>query len=672
MRSYNYNLKRLGQHEIAGPATANALIDFCLGVSSTSKYLIINPNGRGSVNFELDEGGLMADILSQLDGLGGGYDGPFKLTTTGVESGKVVVPDGSVLDIDACEYENMTRRTSTGFVQLVVKDHGGYYTGTWYISSSYVSEEDAWTIIVGNWDGTTPYQRFYGDAYIYTGAAGDDEYNGPFKLWATESSGTWSLQTNGGDVYNLDPYSGSATTPMLAVPATSWTLPENPSNTDLRAVVLRMTSTGPVLSMVTYPYTVPANEIAIIGYAWPYIVWDEQSNQHLDHWEIVQYFQWGKSDIYWKQSWSFSQTNLLSAQNPGLYVSVYVGAFGCWPISDHEVFMKGGTLTRRWSGNAAANVSTVIADTTYDLSQATTENYLAMLPYQNGAVAGGPMHSSSAAATANCLFIQADFGVYNGALSYFRQYAFRDGKGLGSKTTIYTASATGMTITMTWHLEAYDDSNLVYHYNWPSQHQVIPITYGIRQELFWASTNHQSNTYASQGVFVRSGDTGSNGVGGYSTKLAHWTIAQGTPRWQFTLQDDYTSTGDSPSGTIPYFGVGWRSAGDILLSGGRIDCGWTNLSVDPTTISVPSSTSYVWITVTYTPGSSGAGGTLSYSWGNGASVPSSTATTQVVQLAQISVGSNGVARITAQSGFPDINDDTLSRYCQTFLCCRCL
>ena len=671
MRNFNYNLLRLRENEIAGHETANALIDFMLGMGSTSKYLSINPNGHGSVNFSLDEGGLMADMIPR------SYLGPFCLTTDGVGSGKVFIADGTVLDIDACEYDDMTHNEDNGLIQLVVRTDGeGEWSTEWIIDDDVIDEDDnSWTVVIGAWDGQkTIYQRHYGDVYIYLGeGGGDGGYNGPFKLWAVKENDVWKLATNGGDVYNLDPYSGSATTPMLAVPATSWTLPENPSNTDLRAVVLRMTSTGPVLSMVTYPYTAPANEIARIGYAWPYVVWDEQLNPHLDHWEIAQDFQWGKSGVYWSQAWTFSQTNLLSAQNPGLYVSVYVGAFGCWPISDHEVFMKGGTLTRRWSGNAAANVSTVIADTTYDLSQATTENYLAILPYQNGAVAGGPLYSfASGGVTANCLFIQAYFGVYNGALSYFRQYAFMSGKGLGNKTTIYTSSATGMTITTTWHLEAYDDSNLVYHYNWPSQHQVIPITYGTRQELFWASTNHQSNTYASQGVFVRSGETNSQGVGGYSTKLAHWTIAQGTPRWQFTPQDDYTSTGASPGGTIPYFGVGWRSAGDILLSGGRIDCGWTNLSVLPTTISAPSSTSYVWITVNYTPGSSGAGGTLSYSWGNGASVPSSTATTQVVQLAQISVGSNGVARITAQSGFPDINDDTLSRYCQVFLSCRCL
>lgn len=665
MRSYSYNLQRLRENEIAGQKTANALIDFCLGMNSTSKYLILNPNGRGSVNFDFDEGGLLADIASMLGGLGGGYDGPFKMTTTGVGAGYVIVPGGSIINVQACEYAQMTQHaTGGGLVQLIIDGSGSNWSYSWHIARSYLVFDNCWTIIVGSWTQDTGaiVQRFFGDAYIYAGGSGsEEEYSGPFKLSMERNGDSWSLSTNGGDIYNLEPYSGSASVPVASISPETWSLP---SSNNGQVVVLRITSSGFQLSMVEQGYTAPANEIARIGMAWPVYV-----EGALDHWEVLQEYQWGKSDVYWHQGYSFSQERLLSESGQGLYLCLYMGDFGCWPVSATEVYFKGGTLTRRFGGSTGATTTTTIPSQTYTVSTNGVQ-YLSLLPYQRGGECSGLVTSfTSTGIITVSLAVLADLSVSSGRISVFRPYAFREGKGLNSKTSVVNyVDGRFLLETASLHLEPYDDSNVVFYW-WDSgsQYQIFPVGTGV-QELHWASANHSSDI-SSEGLFQTSGDSGS-GIGGYTTRLAHWQ-AYGSSRLTWRLYDDYSGSSGSYQTTIDYFGVGWRAAGDILLSGGRIDCGWQTLPVNSSTMSAPTSSEYVWLSVTYAVSQSSTG-TLTATWGHGASLPSSTASTQVIELAKITVSSSGVVRITPQGGFPGVDNGVLARYCQVFICGRCL
>ena len=92
----NYDIRRLKDNEIAGADTINPMVRFILGMKSQSEYLTINPDGMGSVNFDLDAESLLkiaqTFISQQTDGLN--FD--FRCTIGGSTSHSLSVSGGRV------------------------------------------------------------------------------------------------------------------------------------------------------------------------------------------------------------------------------------------------------------------------------------------------------------------------------------------------------------------------------------------------------------------------------------------------------------------------------------------------------------------------------------------------------------------------------------------------
>lgn len=63
----NYNIHPLDEGEIAGKGTINPIVNFLLGMRSQSEFLAINPNGRGSINFDLDADALIKVVLGMVE-----------------------------------------------------------------------------------------------------------------------------------------------------------------------------------------------------------------------------------------------------------------------------------------------------------------------------------------------------------------------------------------------------------------------------------------------------------------------------------------------------------------------------------------------------------------------------------------------------------------------------
>lgn len=103
MGNLNYDIARLEDGQIAGPRTINPIVDYILGYQSTSDFLNINPNGRGSVEFDLDFEGMAKAILAMVAGMmqdGAALDFDFRVSVEegvlSVQGGTVYLPDNSV------------------------------------------------------------------------------------------------------------------------------------------------------------------------------------------------------------------------------------------------------------------------------------------------------------------------------------------------------------------------------------------------------------------------------------------------------------------------------------------------------------------------------------------------------------------------------------------------
>lgn len=97
MPDLSQNLIPLKEHEIAGADTINRMLTYILGMRPISQYLMINPNGRGSITFDLDFEGLLADVLKAVEALYGNASEDFRMTATGngvsVAAGRVYWSD---------------------------------------------------------------------------------------------------------------------------------------------------------------------------------------------------------------------------------------------------------------------------------------------------------------------------------------------------------------------------------------------------------------------------------------------------------------------------------------------------------------------------------------------------------------------------------------------------
>jgi hypothetical protein len=107
MSVLGYDIQKLKENEVAGHITTNAIIDFILGMRPVSEFLFINPNGRGSVNIDLDFESLLGQILQAVDAMFGGVGEDFKMTVTNngvsVAGGRVFWTD-SYADIQGASF----------------------------------------------------------------------------------------------------------------------------------------------------------------------------------------------------------------------------------------------------------------------------------------------------------------------------------------------------------------------------------------------------------------------------------------------------------------------------------------------------------------------------------------------------------------------------------------
>ena len=95
----NYDMHRLKDGEIAGKETVNPIVNFVQGMRSISDFLTINPNGRGSINFDLDFAALAANILKLIKIPELNFDFECSISSNGrltVSSGTVFLPFNSV------------------------------------------------------------------------------------------------------------------------------------------------------------------------------------------------------------------------------------------------------------------------------------------------------------------------------------------------------------------------------------------------------------------------------------------------------------------------------------------------------------------------------------------------------------------------------------------------
>jgi len=174
----NHDIRPLKDNEIAGAQTINPIVQYLLGMRSlTPQYMSINPNGRGSVNFNLNFPALAADVLKlvQADNLEHDFKVSIGETTVSVSSGKVLFPSnaasiqGDTFNLSGADgktvYALLTSQTA-GSLQLGVAPtsllhvSGNSYTMTLPIATLAYSN-NAWSVLyhnIGSFEfGNTPY-----------------------------------------------------------------------------------------------------------------------------------------------------------------------------------------------------------------------------------------------------------------------------------------------------------------------------------------------------------------------------------------------------------------------------------------------------------------------------------------------------------------------------------
>lgn len=132
--TYN-NFEPLKENEIAGAQTINPMQRYMLGIHSLSEFLDVNPDGQGSISFDLNFEALAGSIIGML-GDNGGINFDFKCSVSSnnvltVSGGKVFLP------FDVCTVSSTSTSLSSGdsgkmvYVRLTSKT-----TGSIVLSSS--------------------------------------------------------------------------------------------------------------------------------------------------------------------------------------------------------------------------------------------------------------------------------------------------------------------------------------------------------------------------------------------------------------------------------------------------------------------------------------------------------------------------------------------------------
>lgn len=453
-------------------------------------------------------------------------------------------------------------------------------------------------------------------------------------------------------------------------------------------VILRTSATGPMLEALDFMTTIPVCVVAVIGYVDAVVGYIDDPASQMVRGAVKAL----KSEQLWRYGESlngvftvgnfgnliYPTTTTLYPTAPGLYVNIYDGPLGAWPISNTEIFVKGGTIERRFGSNTVTG-TTVVSDTVIDAStQMPAGSYsgrLNVFPFELGVsirVSGANTLGSAIFAlgswswnsTSQTIYNWTAVGGGNGSFRYNEQV-----KG-GYEVVNYTSGSFYIS-EKDFVLEPYNATSLVlYHWeNTPNHYHIIDVSSFTLNQVYGAyfCSDYNDGQGTHEGIMVK--PFYDPQVGGAATLLSYWRQTAASDE-QFNISNLRAGQAQSSfESTIRPWEIGWRTDGDVQFVGGRIDCGWTNLNIAHATLSVPSTSEYVWVELSYSS-STGGPGTLTGTLQHGTTVPSSTNVTQIMRVGEISVSSSRQRIYLTGNAF--IDDGSLARYSSAIIIQRCL
>jgi len=350
---------------------------------------------------------------------------------------------------------------------------------------------------------------------------------------------------------------------------------------------------------------------------------------------------------------------------PGLYIDLYDGIFGCWPISDTEVLVKGGSLKRTSQG--ATHFDGVLQDRTIDCATelSSTYAYLSIFPSSKSLSAELSQNTLSCAVATIAYWL---WDSANSRISRFRYQtggngAFIGGTGLRSGYAISWTATLLSVEAANFLLEPHDASNLVLYWRADSTNHadLVPADGGVsgatQGAVFWTND---------RGVLWKGGSQ--NAIEGLSTRISYWSHSTGLTGYSV---GNALLGQSAPEAWSSRWKLSWLSDGTLKVTGGRLDCGWTTVDVADDTLAAPSSTEQVWLEVTYAGATSTSAGTITAAFRHGASLPSSTASTVVLSIGRMGVSSGRVVAENYDTVFP-LSYEVSARQPLAVLYSRCI
>lgn len=453
-------------------------------------------------------------------------------------------------------------------------------------------------------------------------------------------------------------------------------------------VILRTSATGPMLEALDFMTTIPICVVAVIGYVDAVIGYiDDPDNQMVrgavKRLESEQLWKYGESlnGVFTVGNFGnliYPTTTVLYPTAPGLYVNIYDGPLGAWPISSTQIFVKGGTIERRFGRNSVTG-TTVVPDTVIDASTQTpagsSSGRLNIFPFELGVsirVSGSntlgnaifALGSWSWDSTAQMIYNWTDTGGGNSSFRYNEQVK-------GGYEVVNDTNNSFYISEKNFVLEPYDATSLVlYHWeNTPSHYHIIDVSSFTLNQVYavYFCSDYNDGQGTHEGIMVK--PFYDSQIGGAATALSYWRQTAASDE-QFTIANLCVGQDQSSfESTIRPWEIGWRTDGSVQFIGGRIDCGWTNLTIAHATLAVPSTSEYVWVELSYSS-STGGPGTLTGTLQHGTTVPSSTNVTQIMRVGQIAVSSSNQRIYLDGNAF--LNDRSLARYATAICIQRCL
>lgn len=600
-----------------GPVVISGHVPVLVSVSDSS-HLYANPGGNGYL-VSAEDGAVRLSYTNQSTGLvwcnavlgagGGGvievpeeYAGPFKLSSA------------TCPDINASIIEGATVSVSSGEV---------YNTNRWR-SNALFWQWAGGTVSIPAIDTTV--QGGFGQDYIYVPwdiSYADIEQAGETK----EQYLSQEFDTVVGEVFLRMSAAG------MSLECTS------------------MYGTATYRNASSLPYIV-----AVIGQVKVVTGWvDDPANQ---------FVRGVRKRLYVNQFWKYGETlngvfvvgnqgsvtypvsTALYPTAPGLYIDLYDGIFGCWPISDTEVLVKGGSLKRTFQGTT--HFDGVLQDRTIDCATelSTTYAYISIFP-SNKSLSAEVSQSSLSCALATLAYL--DWDATNSRISRFRYQtggngAFIGGTGLRSGYVISWTATLLSVEAATFLLEPHDASNLVLYWRADSTNHadLISADGGVsgatQGAVFWTND---------RGILWKGGSQ--NAIEGLTTRISYWSHSTGLTGYSV---GNVLLGQSAPEAWSSRWKLSWLSDGTLKVTGGRLDCGWTTVDVAADTLAAPSSSEHVWLEVTYSGATSMSVGTITAAFQHGTSLPSSTAATVVLSIGRIGVSSGRVVAENYDTVFP--------------------